>query len=113
MTNQYLDTPIIPSPHHFVSAEVHSAIIAHQYTKTASAFALSEGNKEHGLSFQVDVESCFSSLAENVDEDYALWQECIKGQARQIYLFEKSGDKSENEAARAAIQFIHKKATAK
>lgn len=60
-----------------------------------------------------DVENCFPKKILSLDEDFTLWMESIKSQARQIYLLEKAGDKSENEASRAAIQFIHKKATAK
>jgi hypothetical protein len=58
-----------------------------------------------------DVENCFPKDVSLLDDDFILWVETIKSEARQIYLLEKAGDKSENEAARAAIQFIHKKAT--
>lgn len=60
-----------------------------------------------------DVENCFPKdiLIRPIDEDFRDWLISVKSQARQIYLLEKAGDKSENEAARAAIQFIHKKAT--
>jgi len=60
-----------------------------------------------------DVENCFPKDILSLDEDFVLWMETIKSEARGIFLFEKSGDKSENETSRAAIQFIHKKATAK
>jgi len=60
-----------------------------------------------------DVENCFPKNIQPLDEDFKDWIISIRSQARQIYLLEKAGDKSENEAARAAIQFIHKKATAK
>jgi len=60
-----------------------------------------------------DVENCFPKNIQPLDEDFVLWMETIKSEARGIFLFEKSGDKSENETSRAAIQFIHKKATAK
>lgn len=59
-----------------------------------------------------DAENCFPKDIRPLDEDFRNWMFSIRSQARQIYLLEKAGDKSENEAARAAIQFIHKKATA-
>ena len=111
MKNVYWDTATPPSPHHVVSAEIHAAIMAHEYTKIAASFALSKPNESHCLSFETDVEACFSTCPGKIDEDYALWQESVRSQSRQIYLLEKAGDKTENEAARAAIRFIHKKAT--
>ena len=60
-----------------------------------------------------DVENCFPNKIQPLDEDFKIWIISTRSQARQIYLLEKAGDKTENEAARAAIQFIHKKATAK
>lgn len=62
-----------------------------------------------------DVENCFPKdiRIRPLDEDFRDWLLSIRSQSRQIYLLEKAGDKTENEAARAAIQFIHKKATAK
>ena len=60
-----------------------------------------------------DVENCFPNDIQPLDEDFKDWLLSVRNQARQIYLLEKAGSKTENEAARAAIQFIHKKATAK
>lgn len=57
-----------------------------------------------------DVENCFPKDILPLDKDFKDWILSIRSQALQIYLLEKAGDKSENEAARAAIQFIHKKA---
>lgn len=94
------------------AAKEMGAVRGHDWLKAQAELLLSFPEHSKSCTWH-DVEVCFPYFINPVDEDYALWIESIKSQARQIYLLEKAGDKTENEAARAAIQFIHKKAKAK